>query len=76
MNKYSFGSVPPSWQVVEGEGPVLATAIHNGHFIPFEDQLRLLLSPIDRLREEDPYTREWTRIAPTQVVGSFSRFWV
>ena len=32
------------------------------------------VSEADRLREEDPYTGEWTSIAPTRIVGLRSRF--
>jgi N-formylglutamate deformylase len=76
MDKHQLGYIPPPWQIIDGKGPVIATAIHNGHFIPFEEQGGVALSPLERLREEDPYTEEWTRIVPTQVVGNLSRFWV
>jgi N-formylglutamate amidohydrolase len=32
------------------------------------------LSDADRLREEDPYTGEWTKVAPTRLVARRSRF--
>ena len=76
MNDSQLGYIPPPWQVVDGEGPLLSTAIHNGHFVPFEDQMGMLLNPSDRLREEDPYTEEWTRIVPTHLVVNLSRFWI
>lgn len=52
----------------------MATAIHDGHEVR-PDALRLMaISEADRLREEDPFTGEWTVVAPTRVVGLRSRF--
>ena len=52
----------------------MATAIHDGHEVR-SDALRLMaISEADRLREEDPFTGEWTVVAPTRVVGLRSRF--
>ena len=67
---------PPPWQIAEGAGALLATAIHNGHYVPSEQLAGMALSPFARLREEDPSTGEWTAIVPTQVVVNLSRFWV
>jgi N-formylglutamate deformylase len=67
---------PPPWKIINGDGPLLATAIHNGHFMPSEGLSNLALDSIDRLREEDPYTGEWTQIAPARVIGNLSRFWI
>jgi len=62
------------WRWSRGEGPLVATAIHDGHEVR-SDALRLMaISESDRLREEDPFTGEWTLMAPTQVVGLRSRF--
>lgn len=57
-----------------GEGPVIATAIHEGHEVRPELEGLLALDEAQRLREEDPFTGEWTVVAPTQVVGRRSRF--
>ena len=62
------------WDVVTGIGPVVATAIHDGHSVRDELVPLFHISETDRLREEDPFTAEWTTIAPTRVVGLHSRF--
>ena len=64
----------PTWSVVAGEGPLVATAIHHGHLIREELQDRCALTAAERLREEDPYTGEWTTVAGTRVVARRSRF--
>ncbi len=62
------------WQQQLGEGPLVATAIHNGHAVRDELLAHLSLDESARLREEDPFTCQWTSIAPTQVIGTRSRF--
>jgi N-formylglutamate amidohydrolase len=62
------------WTVHRGEGPIVATAIHDGHEVRDEVARRMALDEASRLREEDPFTGRWTRIAPTRVVVSRSRF--
>ena len=64
----------PVWQLHLGEGPMIATAIHNGHAVRDEVALLLELDEAARLREENPFTGDWTDIAPTRVVGRRSRF--
>jgi N-formylglutamate amidohydrolase len=64
----------PFWQETRGSGPLVATAIHHGHCVRGELALHLALDEAGRLREEDPYTGEWTQIAPTQIVVFKSRF--
>jgi N-formylglutamate amidohydrolase len=54
--------------------PVLAVALHNGHWVRDEVAALLAIREEDRLREEDPFTGEWTRVAPTRVIGLVSRF--
>ncbi|MBF0381605.1 MAG: N-formylglutamate amidohydrolase [Magnetococcales bacterium] len=76
MGNEFFGYLPLPWCFKKGDGPVIATAIHNGNFIPFAQEYGLALSQMDRMREEDPFTEWWTEIAPTQVVVNLSRFWV
>lgn len=57
-----------------GDGPVLATAIHAGHRLhpAMADYLRL--PETDRLREEDPFTEEWTAIGSHGAMVEWSRF--
>lgn len=62
------------WKVVKGNGPIVATAIHNGHDVRLDLRKLLAISETDRLREEDPYTGDWTGIAPTQIIALRSRF--
>jgi N-formylglutamate amidohydrolase len=58
----------------EGSGPVVATAIHDGHAVRPEVAERLALDEATRLREEDPFTGKVAAVAPTWLVGLRSRF--
>ncbi len=60
--------------VVEGQEPIVATAIHDGHGLRDEVAAAILLGEADRLREEDPYTGIWTSVVTTQMVARRSRF--
>ncbi|MBU0741167.1 N-formylglutamate amidohydrolase [bacterium] len=62
------------WRLERGEGPVVATAIHDGHEVRAEVLRHMVVDEAARLREEDPFTGRWTAIAPTRVVGLRSRF--
>ena len=62
------------WSLRVGKSPVIAAAIHNGHDVRDEVLELLEISESDRLREEDPFTGEWTSIAETQIIGLRSRF--
>lgn len=62
------------WTEDIGAGPVLATAIHDAHDVRPEVARHLVLTEAVRLREEDPYTREWAAVFPTRIVGLRSRF--
>jgi N-formylglutamate deformylase len=64
----------PAWSIVPGDGPLVATAIHHGHAIREELRNRCALSEAERLREEDPFTGEWTAVAGARVVVHRSRF--
>ena len=65
---------PRFCEIVEGDGPILATAIHDGHALREEVARLTALSDGDRLREEDPYTGTWASLAPTRLVVLRSRF--
>lgn len=56
------------------DSPLVAAAIHNGHAVRPEALGLMAVCEADRLREEDPFTGEWTTIAPTRIVGLRSRF--
>ena len=62
------------WTVKAGEGPIIATAVHDGHALRDEVAEIMKLSEPDRLREEDPYTSSWVNVAETQIVAVRSRF--
>lgn len=62
------------WELYQGVSPLVATAIHHGHVVRDEVAQLLALDPAARLREEDPFTGEWTAIAATRVIGVRSRF--
>jgi N-formylglutamate deformylase len=62
------------WDERRGEGPLVAAAVHAGHATRDEVGQWLALDGADRRREEDPFTDEWTVVAPTCVVGTRSRF--
>jgi hypothetical protein len=62
--------------IQQGEGPLVATAIHDGHRLRNEVAQALALSEDERLREEDPYTGAWTGVAETRIVVHHSRFQV
>lgn len=64
------------WTVELGSGPLLATAIHNGHEMLPNLATRSALSLEDRLREEDPHTGAIASAIPTHVVVLSSRFTV
>ena len=61
-------------RITEGQEPVAATAIHDGHELRPEVAGLMAMSGADRLREEDPFTAVWTSVVSTQVVPSRSRF--
>ena len=62
------------WDVVEGNSPILATAIHNGHEVRDDISREMFIIETDRLREEDPNTDLWTTVADTRIVARRSRF--
>ena len=57
-----------------GKGQVLATAIHHGHNVRSDLLKYFAINQQDRLREEDPYTGNWTNIGDHQLVIEQSRF--
>jgi N-formylglutamate amidohydrolase len=57
-----------------GDLPLVAAAVHDGHQVRPDVARALALSETDRLREEDPFTGEWTALAGTRIVGLRSRF--
>lgn len=62
------------WRLHDGPGRFVATAIHDGAEVRGDVLRHMVLAEANRRREEDPYTAEWTNIAPIRVVGLRSRF--
>jgi hypothetical protein len=62
------------WRLQIGHGPLVATAIHDGHELREELADYVSLDDAGRLREEDPFTGQWSNVAPTRVIGLRSRF--
>lgn len=68
MNQKEF------WNLTGKAGQIVASANHDGHELRDEVSEIIKLSSVDRLREEDPYTGEWTSVADTKIIVSRSRF--
>ncbi len=64
----------PLLTVEEGEGPLIALAVHHGHAVRPDVERLLALEPTERRREEDPFTGRWTALAPCRIVVHRSRF--
>lgn len=54
--------------------PIIATAIHSGHYIRPELKDNLLISDLERKREEDPHTNNIIQSFENRIVVSSSRF--
>ena len=64
----------PFYNIAGGEGPLVATAIHEGHQIRPLLNAYIGLSAKQRLREEDPYTGKLAQFFPDHIIGNYSRF--
>ena len=62
------------WTVQRGDGPVVATAIHDGTSCAPRCAQAMALADADRLREEDPFTGQAVAGVPTHVIARRSRF--
>jgi hypothetical protein len=62
------------YKLVEGDGQVMAVAIHNGHELREEVADIMALDDASRFREEDPHTGAWTTIVPNRIAVYRSRF--
>jgi hypothetical protein len=74
MNENSKCSAGRWWTMQRGDGPILATAIHDGHELRPEVADLILLAEEDRLREEDPFTGQSIVDVPTHIIAHRSRF--
>jgi N-formylglutamate amidohydrolase len=64
----------PGWVLTEGDGPVVAVALHDGHEVRPEVAALLAVTETDRWREEDPFTATWSEIGNIRIVAKRSRF--
>ena len=62
------------WDVVRGEGPVIATAIHDGHAMRDSLQSHLAIDAGERRREEDPMTGVLAEVGDVRIRVDTSRF--
>lgn len=62
------------WTLEEGDGPIIAIALHDGHKVRDDVLAHMVISEADRLLEEDPHTGLWTTIAPNRLIVHHSRF--
>jgi len=62
------------WDLIEGQQPIAATAIHDGHELRDDASRLTALTSDERLREEDPGTSVFASVAGTQIVVRRSRF--
>ena len=63
-----------SYTFIQGNSPIVATAIHDGH-LTRDSILKLFkLNDQERLREEDPFTANWVNISDNTIVVHHSRF--
>jgi N-formylglutamate amidohydrolase len=65
---------PPFALFRKQASPVFAVAVHHGHALRPEVAEWMALDEAVRLREEDPYTGRWARIAGSFAVANYSRF--
>ncbi|MDQ3288315.1 MAG: N-formylglutamate amidohydrolase [Pseudomonadota bacterium] len=62
------------WEITVGNGPVFATAVHDGHGIRDSLDPWLALEEHERLRDEDPLTGVLTTVGDVQLRVHTSRF--
>lgn len=62
------------WEITLGNGPVFATAVHDGHGLRDSLQRWMALDEDERLRDEDPLTGVLTTVGDVQLRVRTSRF--
>ena len=63
-----------AWDLVVADGPVIATAIHDGHTLRESLRAHVALDDDARWREEDPLTSLLTQVGDTRLRVRRSRF--
>lgn len=66
----------PDWDLVLGEGPVIAAAIHDGHEMRSSLERHLAIDEDGRRRDEDPMTGLLTSVGDVRLRVKTSRFQV
>ena len=66
--------LPAWWIVQQGDDPVVATAIHDGHAVAATTLANMRIPEDQRLREEDPHTGQAIVDVPTHLIALRSRF--
>jgi N-formylglutamate deformylase len=67
---------PVDWDIVVGDGPVIAAAIHDGHAVRDSLLPHMAIDEQQRLREEDPMTGILASVGDTRIQVRTSRFQV
>ena len=60
--------------LTQGEGPIVAAAVHAGHAMRPDLLPLCALGEAERRREEDPFSELWTVIGDSRLVAHRSRF--
>ena len=74
MNNQDIAPAERWWTVTRGAGPIVATAIHDGHGLRAEVAAAMALRDRDRLREEDPFTGQAVAGVDNHIIVHRSRF--
>ncbi|MGY0632814.1 N-formylglutamate amidohydrolase [Luteimonas sp. A478] len=62
------------WDIAVSDGPVIATAIHDGHGLRPSLRPLVALPAAERMREEDPLTGVFTEVGDVRIQVPASRF--
>ena len=65
---------PPLFRFCPGDGPIVTVSTHSGHAVSEVAARALAIGPVERLREEDPFTSFWAFPGDWRVIGLRSRF--
>jgi N-formylglutamate amidohydrolase len=64
------------WKIMQGDGPLITTAIHAGHLLHPRALDNMVVPETHRLYEEDPFTDLLAKSCSSNVIVSLSRFCV